>query len=175
MNKKVGPFILFGVLIIILIFAVGVKYGKKVAKTDTVINFLLSITPTKSPDVTKPLEFKTYKNAGCGVQFLYPAAYKIQTDASEEAVLSENSFEVLHVYCSKANKIKTMISDPKLATEEVKLKNQTLKMRVEKIDNSQSLIFQTKNPLTTTSIYVSVDKKFYPLFESTLQFNPIKR
>jgi len=170
MNQKKGPFVLLGVLFVLLVFIVGVKYGKQVEKADKTISFVLSITPTKPPEPTKPVSYATFLNKDCGVQFLYPNTLKVEKNASAEASLVEGKAEAVQISCAKNNPIQAILLSPdtKLATQEAKLKSQTIKTRT---DASHILYFQIKNPLNGKQVYVAIDSHFYPLLESTLEFS----
>lgn len=170
MNKKLGPYFLLGFLFVILVFIIGVKYGKKVESTNKVIDFAMSITPTKVPSPTSPLSFKTFTHDGCGIQFLYPESLKIDKNGSAEARLSDGKTEAVQMNCSKTNDLQVMISGTKLATEEIKLKTQTIKARFDAQDSSQKLYFQVRNPLNGKVIFIGIEKNLFPLFESTLQY-----
>jgi hypothetical protein len=172
MNKKLGPYFLLGFLFVILVFIVGVKYGKRVESTNKVIDFALSIPPTKPPTPTVPISFKTLTNKGCGVQFLYPETLKVATNSTEEAALKDGAAAVVQINCRKTNDLEAMVTGNKLATEEIKLKSQTLKARTDPEDSSHKLYFQIKNASNRKQIYVGIDKNVYPLFESTLQYLP---
>jgi hypothetical protein len=169
MNQKKGPFVLLGVLFVLLVFIVGVKYGKQVEKADKTISFVLSITPTRPPEPTKPIGYSTFLNKGCGVQFLYPDTLKVEKNASAEASLVEGKAEAVQISCAKENPIQAMLLSPdtKLATQEAKLKTQTIKTRTQ----TGTVYFQIKNPQNGKQVYVAIDSHFYPLFESTLQFS----
>jgi len=79
-------------LLLILFFILGVRYGQKVEKANKVIDYLLSITPTKKPTPPlspTPLIFKEYKSKRFGLKFKYPANLEIKESTS--------SFEILIV------------------------------------------------------------------------------
>ena len=58
---KQGSYIFLFLLIVLLIFILGVRYGQKVEKNNKVVDYLLSITPypTYTPYPTLPLPSKT--------------------------------------------------------------------------------------------------------------------
>ena len=170
MNKKLGPFILLGSLVFLLIFIFGVRYGKKVEKTNEAVNFMLSLPPTKAPTPTKPINFKTFKHEGCGVQFLYPEMLRVDKNASDQASLRDESSEAIVLTCNKVNSIHTQLLENKLATEEIKLKNQAIKARTDRNDPNKKLLFEVRNPINGKQIAVSINKNLFPLFENTLQY-----
>lgn len=172
MNRKMGPYFLLGSLFVLLVFILGVKYGKKVEITNKKINFLLSITPSKAPIPTQPISFKTFKNDGCGVQFLYPESFKVLKNSSVEASLEENDSEILRINCEKTGELQTKLSSSTQPKEDIKFKNLTPKAVVDPKDSQKRLFFQIRNGLSGKQIYIMISRNFFPLFESTLQYLP---
>ncbi len=79
MRSRFGPYFLLTILAVLLFFILGVRYGQRVEKENKKINYILSLTPTKSPTPTKeaspsaiPSGFKKFLDKECGVEFLYP-------------------------------------------------------------------------------------------------------
>ena len=58
---KIKSYVFLFVMISILIFILGVRYGQKVEKNNKIVDYLLSITPypTYTPYPTIPLPTKT--------------------------------------------------------------------------------------------------------------------
>jgi len=76
------------VLLLILFFILGVRYGQKVEKTNKVIDFLLSITPAKKPIPSPtPLIFEEYKSRRWGLKFKYPAGFEIKESTKTPEIL----------------------------------------------------------------------------------------
>ena len=175
-KNKIGPYLLIGILLLILFFTLGVRLGQKVEKTNKVIDYLVSIKPTqKVPSVTPPaakLGFATYANNNCGIKFLYPNALKIIQTASNSATFNnQDKREDLVVSCDKFGEINTKLKDPNITTTEASFKNK--KIVVKQMEGNNSLrffIFSFKNPLNGKNIFVQIESSLYPLFESTLQF-----
>ncbi len=171
-QTRKAPYIFLLVLFIIVVFLVGINYGKQVEKANKAIQFVLSITPSvaATPLPIKPITFNTYKQLTCGVQFLYPDTLEVEKESTNEAVFSsKEDASSLQVICEKSNELISIINDPKIATAEVKFKTVTLKAREETED---SLTFQIRNPRNGKQIYVRIHKNLYPLFENTLQYLP---
>jgi len=85
---KPKTLVLIVILLLILFFILGVRYGQKVEKANKVIDFILSITPTPQPTKTPtptPLIFEDYKSKRWGLRFKYPKNFEIKeaTDAPE--------------------------------------------------------------------------------------------
>ena len=78
------------VLLLILFFILRVRYGQKVEKANKVIDFLLSITPTKKPTPTPsptPLILKEYKSQRWGLRFKYPKNFEIKESTNTPEIL----------------------------------------------------------------------------------------
>lgn len=90
MHKK-GPYILLGTLTIVLIFIVGVRYGQHVEKTNKVINYVLSITPspTMKSVTPTPVVYQNYKSKKWGLTFTFPDNLQIKESATASAILFE--------------------------------------------------------------------------------------
>ena len=147
-KNKTGPFILITILIIVLFFILGVRYGQKVEQSNKVINYLLSITPTRIPPTQQLLEFVTYKNTKCGIEFLYPSSLKLDRQGTWSAQFSDNKKKVLAFDCVEKKQLLDSLGAEKIASREV--------------------VF--KNPINGKNIYVLIKSNFLPLFESSIQY-----
>ena len=172
MHKKIGPFILLTLLLLFIVFIIGTRYGQRVGAENKYINFVMSITPTPSPLPTSAVQFKSFANKGCGLQFLIPNNVKADINSSAEARLGDGNGNVVEFSCAKNNDVQTILtsSDPSIATEEVQFQNQKLKARTNIENNTKVYYFQIKNPLNGKQVTIGIDKGFFPLFERTLEF-----
>ena len=84
---KLRSYIFISFLIVVLFFILGVRYGQNVEKNNKVINYLLSITPTKPPPTPTPIVYQEYKSKRWGLKFTYPAGLEIKEDATAPAIL----------------------------------------------------------------------------------------
>ncbi|MCX7956179.1 MAG: hypothetical protein N2593_03715 [Patescibacteria group bacterium] len=87
MNKK--PYYFISFLLIILFFIIGVRYGKNVEKTNKIIDYLLSLTPSIkiSPTLIPTNEYKSKK---WGVKIYYPKNFEIkESTKSPEFFINE--------------------------------------------------------------------------------------
>ncbi|KKQ01665.1 MAG: hypothetical protein UX17_C0038G0004 [Parcubacteria group bacterium GW2011_GWC2_45_7] len=167
---KNKSYVLLFLLILILIFIIGVRYGQKVEKTNKAINYLLSITPTQPVTVVpaKPLEFQNYTNKTCGISFLYPNSLTVQESSNSAVFSASNNEEQIKLSCDEKTQIKTIIADEDIATATAVFKN--MKITVKNTNNSGVYIFKIVNPKNLKNIYVAVKKSLYPLFEKSLEF-----
>jgi len=87
---KPKTLVLIVVLLLILFFILGVRYGQKVEKANKVIDFLVSITPTPKPTKTPtptPLIFEEYKSKRWGLRFRYPKNLEIKEATNTPEIL----------------------------------------------------------------------------------------
>jgi len=81
------PYLFLLTLFIVLVFIVGVRYGQYVEKTNKIINYTLSITPTKPPTPTPTWVFEEYKSKKWGVKFSYPSFLEIKEATNETKII----------------------------------------------------------------------------------------
>jgi len=167
MRLKKSSLIFLLVLFVIAVFTFGVRYGQRVERTNKIINYLISLPPTQTPQPTKkPLEFKTYSNKDCGISFLYPQSLRLES-ASQEATFKEDDETKIEISCSKKNKIAEILEE-KSATGEVSFKAK--KTPVKLVNKGQAYAFKLQNPKNAKTIFVSIAKSLFPLFEKSLEF-----
>jgi len=86
MSKK-SPYIFLTILISILLFILGVRYGQNVEKTNKTVDFLISLPPTKTPQPTPtPWVQKDYRSKKWGLHFYFPSFLEIKEDPTSAAV-----------------------------------------------------------------------------------------
>jgi len=169
MNKnKLGPYIFIAVLVVVLFFILGVRYGQKVEKTNKTIDYLISLTPAKSPTPV-PVGFKLYSNKVCGLSFLYPNTISLDKNATDTAEFLQDNKLKIKIDCAKKNISPTM-AETKIATEEVMLKNKKTIVTVS--HDAQEFLYQfsLKNSINLKNIDIIIEKNLYPLFEKSLEF-----
>jgi len=89
---KLKSYLLLFLLVLVLTFILGVRYGQRVEKANKVINYLLSITPTNPPaGGPSPTSFKyaTSESKIWKIKYTYPSYLKIKEDPTKSAVLFE--------------------------------------------------------------------------------------
>ena len=162
---KKGPFILISLLVIAMIFILGMQYGKQVEKTDKVIEYILSITPSQTPMPTDadPIIYKTYLQKDCAVSFVYPSNLLITKEASEESILqSKNKKEVIKLICSE-----NAPDSPTISSREAKLDREPA---VAYEDNKEHRIeYRVRSPKGSI-IVITVSDQLAPLFENSFSF-----
>lgn len=162
-KSKLTPYIFLAILIVILAFILGARYGQKVEQTNKVIDYLISLPPTKPIPTIIPLEFKSYKNKICGISFLVPSTLRIQDESSYSALLKEGKTISLEFNCRPGVDFD---KEEKIATEEIKFQNK--KIVAQKINNL--IRFKIYNPKNGKSILTSLNRSLLPLFEKSLEF-----
>lgn len=149
---KIKPYVFLFVLLVVLFFILGVRYGQQVEKTNKTINYLISIPPTKPPPTATPLKFDTYKNSDCGVSFMYPSTATSTAD--------------FDIDCQKDSRFLSILKDPNVATEEMTLLNKKIKGK----SQADRLIFSSLNLRNGKTVYFSITRTLFPLFDKTLEF-----
>lgn len=168
MRGKTLPYSFLILLLLILAFILGVRYGKKVEQTNETTSYLLKLTPTQgSPTITPAprLIFSTYKK--CDIQFMYPESLKKMGEDAVSVDFSYNGRTALYVLCDPVVNKKTLpLENVNIATKEITFKKQKITAQ----DQDWIMRFIIKNPQTDNKIEVGINPDLYPLFESTLQF-----
>src|SRR3989338_3205250 len=150
MNRKLGPILLIGSLVLILVFVVGIRYGQRVEKTNKIINYLISLPPSPTPAPTlPPIKFDIFQNKNCGFKFLYPSTLKKNLESSYSAQLADKT-QGIKFSCDQAEEIISTLQDIQAT--------------------SQEGIFQNKKNFKTTAFIIA--KSLYPLLEKSLEFLP---
>ncbi len=171
MRLKKASIIFILILIIILVFIIGVRYGQRVEKTNKIVNYLISLPPKPTAQPTlKPLEFQTYVNKYCALQFLYPNSLKKDLDSSTSAILSRDGQEQIELYCIKNQSIIDILDDKDLVTEEITFKGK--KIQAKSVSQDKGYVLRFIHPKNAKTIYVTILKSLYPLFEKSLEFTP---
>ncbi len=88
---KIKSYLLLFVLIVILFFILGVRYGQKVEKTNKAINYFLSITPSPTIPITPtPYKYATYEGKLKRInKIIYPSFLKLKENSTTSAVILE--------------------------------------------------------------------------------------
>lgn len=168
---KAKPYIFLLVLVAILIFILGTRYGQNVEKTNKTINYLISLPPTKPPPKIKPLDYLTYKSTTCGISFIYPnnLIYKERTNA-------------VYFEDKETQKYKIKIDCPPLdifidyntpvATAEITIKKKKIIASIYQDEGKkqEDYLFYLNDFVKNKQLICQVEKSLFPLFEKTLEF-----
>ncbi|MBI2641524.1 hypothetical protein HYW87_02910 [Candidatus Roizmanbacteria bacterium] len=174
MIRKRGPIILLILLVLILFFILGVRYGQRVEKTNKVINYLISLPPTQTPQPTqKPTEFKKYVNKACGVEFLYLSQFSKLQESSEAASIGDINRSIGFLCNKNEDKnynLITYLTDPQTATAEITLQDKEIEAKSLVAGAEELYIFDLRNPYNGKTVYFGVSKSLYPLFDESFEF-----
>ncbi|MGB9883597.1 MAG: hypothetical protein ACPLRN_03745 [Microgenomates group bacterium] len=85
--KLSKPYLFLVFLIIILVFIIGVRYGQSVEKANKVIDYFLSITPTKPPTPTPTWTMTDYKSKKYQIKIVYPSFLKVEESTKEAQII----------------------------------------------------------------------------------------
>src|SRR4030067_2765143 len=165
--KKALLFLFF--LFTILAFIIGVRYGQRVEKANKIIDFTLSLPPSPTLQPTLlPLEFKTLTHKQCSLQFVYPNFLNDEKNTSTSAILAKDSEKQIEIHCSKNDAIIEILEDKDIGSQELTFQGK--KIQAKSILKNEVYIFRFIHPETGKTIYVSIVKSLFPLFEKSLEF-----
>lgn len=172
-KRKRMPYIFVGLLIAIIIFIGGIRYGQNIEKTNKNISYLLSVTPTKAvtPSQIPTISYSLYTHKGCSISFLKPSYIKKIKETSASAVLESNNQERLEFNCSIDKKAFSNI-DQKNATNSVKLNNKEfigIKNQSEKTGVTDLVILSPDKKMKLT---IKSNTNLFSIIEQTLNFLP---
>ncbi|KKQ37084.1 MAG: hypothetical protein US54_C0045G0005 [Candidatus Roizmanbacteria bacterium GW2011_GWA2_37_7] len=168
---KRGPIIFILFLLSLLVFILGVQYGKTVNIADEALRILLSITPSPSPAASQQgaHTYKTYSNKLCGISFLYPDSFLLQESSSEASLFTPGKQKNLTASCSD-NELPTQSQPNNVATRQVKLQQFSVVGHELKEKNSVFVQFSRKHPYNNQIITITVTEGLLPLIEKTFEF-----
>ncbi len=87
---KPRTYIFIFLLVLIVVFVIGVRYGQQVERANKVIDYLLKLTPTPTQLPTPtPFEYKTVQSKRWGLKFTYPSFLNMNEDPTKAAILFE--------------------------------------------------------------------------------------
>lgn len=169
MKRKTGPYMLLIILIAILVFIGGVRYGQRVETANKEISTQLSITPTEKA-AKEDLRFTTYSNKACGIRFLYPTSLKLNQQASTSAQFKEDGDTALAFSCGKSDPFEKGLEEIKTATQEITFQDKKVVTTIQKDGTVQKFFLTIQNPQTRQPLYFMVTDHLYPLLEKSLEF-----
>jgi len=86
---KKASYIFIFLLVLALVYILGFRSGQKVEKTNKVIDYVLSITPTSAPPTPTPISYKEYKSKKWGLRFTYPSNLEVKESTNTPVILFE--------------------------------------------------------------------------------------
>ena len=84
---KIKSYVFLVVLIVVLFFILGVRYGQKVEKNNKIVDYILKITPTLPIPTPTPVKYVEYKSKKWGIKFTYPSGLEIKESTTNSAIL----------------------------------------------------------------------------------------
>ncbi|MCX6730678.1 MAG: hypothetical protein NTZ55_02420 [Candidatus Roizmanbacteria bacterium] len=162
MSRKAVPYMFLALLLAVLLFILGVRYGQSVEKVNKTISYLVSLppSPTVAPTLP-PLGFSTYTHSDCGVSFLIPNLIEKTKEGSNSALFSTQKKQLaLAVSCEK----KPFIQEK---NELVVTINRTIRaFQVVTADTASFRFYNAKNAKIVT---ITSSKQYLPLIEKSLE------
>lgn len=167
MPKNPLPYLFLFSLVVILVFIIGIRYGQRVEKTNKTIDYVLSLTPTKTATSPTTVEYKKYVNSTCGIEFVYPSNLA-KKESTVSAVFTQDEQEKLEIDCFPQSQLMNILKDKEIATAEIEFQNKKIESKV--IGNKDVYVFSLTHPKTKKTLNISINKNLYPLFERTVEF-----
>jgi hypothetical protein len=84
---KTKSYIFLFVLLIVLFFILGVRYGQKVEKNNKVIDYLLRLPSPTAPISPTPPSYTEYKSRKWGLKFTFPSNLEIKEATESPEIL----------------------------------------------------------------------------------------
>ena len=168
MKRNQAPYIFLLFLVLVLVFVGGLRYGQSVEKTNKVVDFLLSITPspTHKPEPTPAITFETFTHAGCGLSLMLPKSTAVVENASGSATVGSTP-DTISFDCQKKPSAISQIETGHATSSALLYKGQTV---TSKHFTTGMNVFTIKNPYTAKNIIFAVSDTYLPLVMNTLQF-----
>lgn len=170
MPKNIRAFVFIFLLLAVLTFLVGFRYGRFVERTDN--TYISQITPTTLPTYTpaptlKTPEFKTYRSTACKLSFLYPDSLEEKAASSQEAHLSEKNNNI-YISCDR----QVVFAKREALAELESIKTATASGQKVSLynKNRDTTVFTISNPLLGRSVFIEVTKNLQELVLQTLRF-----
>jgi|GEM_PF-6656860 len=168
---KRGPILLILILFTILIFILGVQYGKSVHIADEVFSLLLSSTPTPAhpAQTQEDISYKTYTDDVCNISFLYPSTLALKNASSAASLVSTDNMDQIVVQCDKRD---DQLLEPRnnVATRSVQLQQFSVIGKEIQTSDGIQIQFSRKHPYNNRLITITVNENLLPLLEKTLEF-----
>lgn len=146
-----GPIIFVLVLVLLLVFIGGVRYGQRVEKVNKTVSYLISLTPPTQPPTPLPtplsVKYKIFSHKPCSVSFLYPSYMKITKESSQAAALVQDESTQLVFSCARVQPKFPAFDDEKTAT-----------------------IAAMTNTVTGRKIFFKLNKDLLPLLDSSIDY-----
>lgn len=165
---KSGPIIVISSLAAILIFIIGVNYGKSIKVTDEAVDKIIKKIPTQTQaTITKnPLELSALNSSTCMFSFLYPSSFKVEKTSSLSGKITEQNKEMLAFSCGE-NLLENDFDLNSLASSEAKLSD---KNAVSYKSDDYTIYIVSEPSNKERGFWFKVNKEYEKLFSNTLKF-----
>jgi len=158
------PYIFLAVLIAILLFILGIRYGQHVEKINKTVEYVISIPPSPTSAPTSiPLAFSNYSHLGCQISFLLPNELEKTKESSSSALFSTREKKLgIALLCEKKTYSKT-------DTERIATINKTI--RVYEVQTKDTTSYRMYHPITGKVVTLTVAQQYLPLIEKSLELS----
>lgn len=175
--KKTIPLVFIGILVLIITFFTGIRYGRHVESLNTenpVMQEEMNTNKEKetpSPVVTPlspDLSFILYQNEPCEVEFLYPDILTPQEATNGATFVDTSSNEVLSLSCSDSEIVPSNQDESSL--QEIVFQGNTQQVQVKNEANRTYYSFSYRHPEIDSSLVIVSTAQYLSLLDRTLSY-----
>ena len=174
MKRNRAPYIFLLFLVLILVFVGGLRYGQSVEKTNKVVDFILSITPspTVSPVRPSPVSFRQYNMKGCNISFLYPTSLTVGRSTSDSGQLMDANDPAILFSCAPGATTFSELNGKQTSPSAISYKDHNVTATHYNVGSSGMRVFSLPNTINPTKkLLFAVSDNLLPLIVNTIQFS----
>lgn len=167
--KKIIPTVFLIVLLLIIAFLAGLRYGKYIESLNHTTP-LISQKP-KQTDITPKQEhndlisFVLYQNKTCNIEFLYPDILTVE-EASHGAVFKHYDTREIEILCNRDKKDE----DEDKITKQILFQGETVGIMTDTQNKDKRYRFFITHPKTKKIMEISLAPEYLSLIERTLKY-----
>ncbi len=162
--RKKAPYILLLFLVFLLIFLLGVRYGRKVERYDKYFYFILSLTPSPKKEKQRPpsYSFKFLNFKECKISFVYPEDFKV-----------EKNERTLKLYQDKnlRTRIDCFEEKPEEKPEGKKVELKFKDKKIQGFEKNGFIFFEYRSEKNNLFYRIKILPELFPLFSGSAQFS----
>lgn len=173
-NTRKTPYIFLFVLILIIAFIGGLRYGQSVERTNKVVDFILSITPSPTPSLVKPspVSFRQYTMKGCNISFLYPTSLTLGKSTSDSGQLMDANDPAILFSCAPGATTFSELTGKQASPSAISYKDHNVAATHYNLGSYGMRVFNIPNTINPTKkLLFAVSDSLLPLIVNTIQFS----
>jgi hypothetical protein len=175
MKPRRAPWIAVTILIVLIAFFLGTRYGQEVSRankvSDEVTRLIPTYFPTPKPTQTPSLtEYIMAKDpTSCNIRFLVEKTWDTQKLSTQSATVKQNDQEVLSYSCAQKNPFAQMIT----STDPSRTTLGQMPVDVYKVKTSEGESYIILATTGRPTLFVRMSPAVFPLFEQS--FAPVAK